>query len=87
MIIAATVRQAPSQKTGESAAANITTAPMTTQRLKRLLTMRSTTLDCWAPAKADQARMLMVRAGLGDSMAGKGYIAMVSTWARTANCR
>jgi hypothetical protein len=49
--------------------------------------MRSTTLDCWAPAKADQAPILVVRAGLGDSMAGTGYIAMVRTWARTAKCR
>jgi hypothetical protein len=38
--------------------------------LKRLLTIKSTTLDCVAPAKSDQAPMLMVRAELGDSMAG-----------------
>src|SRR4249919_98358 len=70
MITDARPKAAPSQKTGELAAANITTAPMTAQTLKRLLRMRSTTLDCWAPAKSDQARMLLVRAGLGDSMAG-----------------
>ena len=31
--------------------------------------MRSTTLDCSAPAKSDHAPALMVSAGLGDSMA------------------
>src|SRR5687768_3430441 len=70
MITEATPNAAPSQKTAESAATYITTAPATAQTLKRLLTIRSTILDCVAPAKSDQVSMLMVRADLVDCMAG-----------------
>ena len=69
MITDATPNAAPNQKSGESAAANMTTAPTTAQTLKTLLIIRSTTWDWLAPAKSDQAPMLLVRAGLGDSMA------------------
>ena len=69
MIGDAAPNAAPNQTTAESAATNITTAPMTAQKLKTLLTIRSTTWDRLAPAKSDQAPMLLVRAGLADSMA------------------
>jgi len=45
-------------------------APATAQTLNRLLMIRSTTLDRVAPAKSDQAPMLVAPAGFGDSMAG-----------------
>jgi hypothetical protein len=71
MTIDNAVRAAPSQMIGESIAANMRTAPITAEKLKRLLTIRSTTLDCVAPAKSDQAPMLMVREDSLGSMAGQ----------------
>jgi len=70
VIIEMRTRTAPSQTSGESAATNKMTAPATAQTLNRLLIIRSTTLDRVAPAKSDQAPMLVAPAGFGDSMAG-----------------
>src|SRR5215207_5176939 len=76
MITDATHNATPSQKTAESAATYITTAPTTTQRLQRLLTTRSTILDCVAPAKLDQAPILMVGPAELTPWQEQGYIAL-----------
>jgi hypothetical protein len=68
MISDANAKAAPSQTIGDLGAANMTTAPTTAQTLKRLLKIRSTTLDRVAPAKSDQAPMLMLPEGFADSM-------------------